>query len=171
MNALATVAPTRVYENMLRSNLQPEEKNMIADWAKKMIGPLETLRDIRIQDAPGGFLSAFRQGSEGVLLAAALAYAHANLRGGLDVRGVPVDGAAGFAVMLASAFMGHSELGTDARNLGQDATVICTYRKLLDGFIRSRQEHGRELYAHLMQGNRPASQPANDPVAAAAAGL
>ena len=171
MHSLATVAPKRAYEAALKSNLQPEEKNTIRQWAEQMIGPLQTLRDVRIQDAPGGLLSAFRQGSEGVALAGLLAFAHVNLRDGLDVRGVPVDGAAGFAVLLMSAFLGHSELGTDARNLGQDATLICAYRKMVDGFSRARRASGRELYDHLQPGAGPSGHPANDPVAAAAADL
>ncbi len=171
MSNLATISPKRAYESVLKSNLQPEEKNTIKQWAEQMIGPLQSLRDVRIQDAPGGVLSAFRQGSEGIALAGLLAFAHVNLRDGLDVRGVPVDGAAGLAVLIASAFLGHSELGTDARNLGQDATLICAYRKLVDGFSRARLASGRELYNHLQPGVGPSGHPANDPVAAAASDL
>lgn len=163
--------PHRVYENMLKSNLQPEEKHVLREWAEKMVGPLQSLSDVRIKDAPGGFLSAFRQGSEGVALAAGLAFLQVNVKGGLDVHGIPVDGAGGLGLLLASAFMGHSELGTDARNLGQDATLICAYRKLVDGFSRARVASGRELYAHLQPGAKYAGHPANDPVAAAAADL
>ena len=169
--ALATVQPERVYERMLKSNLQPEEKNVLKEWAREMIGPLKSIREIRVHDAPGGVLSAFRQGSEGLALAALLAFAHVNVRGGLDVKGIPLDGAGGFGLLLASAFMGHSELGTDARNLGQDATVICAFRKFVDGFSQARMASGRELYSHLTPGKRSTGHPASDPVAAAAQDL
>ena len=169
MSALATTSPARAYENMLKSNLQPEEKSMIREWAQKMLGPLEMLGDIRVKDAPGGMLSAFRQGSEGLALAAACAFVHVNVRGGLDVKGVPLDGAGGLGLLLASAFMGHSELGTDARNLGQDATLIFAFRKLTDTFALARAKSGRELYEHLRPGAEYAGHSAKDPVAAAAA--
>lgn len=172
MTALAKLPPAhRVYENMLKSNLQPEEKHVLREWAERMVGPLETLSKVRIQDAPGGLLSVARQTTEGFGMAALLAYLQVNVNGGLDVRGVPLDGAGGFVLSLASAFMGHSELGTDARNLGQDATLICAYRKLVDGFSRARVRNGRELYAHLQPGAKPPGHPANDPVAAAGADL
>lgn len=169
MSQLARVTPERTYQNMLKSNLQPEEKSIIKQWAEKIEGPLEIIKDIRVQDAPGGILSAVRQGSEGIAMAATLAFLQVNVKGGLDVRGVPVDGVGGLAVMGASAFMGHSELGTDARNLGQDATVICAYRKFVDAFSRMRLASGRELYPHLMPGHQYNGTPANDPVAQAAA--
>lgn len=166
MSQLA-VSPESAYQRMLKSNLQPEEKNVIKQWAKDVLG---LTSDMRIHDAPGGLLSAFRQGSEGLALAAGLAYVHVNVKNGLDVRGVPLDGASGAALLLASAFMGHSELGTDARNLGQDALMICAFRKMVDAFALQRVQAGRALYDHLQPG-KGGGWPANDRVAAAAANL
>ena len=167
MTALATTSQTQqAYQRMLKSNLQPEEKSEIRKWAESMLGPLDAISQIRVQDAPGGMLSAARQTSEGLMLAGVLAFAQVNVKGGLDVRGVPMDGAGGLGLVLASAFMGHSELGTDARNLGQDAMTICAYRKLVDVFVRARSSRGREIYEHLRPGGS-SGHPANDAVAAA----
>lgn len=171
--ALAVPVPParQVYEAAMKSNLQAPEKHAIQQWAEKMIGPLEVLRDIRVQDAPGGLMSAFRQTSEGLMLAAGLAYLHVNVKNGLDVRGVPVDGAIGMGLAIASGFLGHSELGTDFRNVGQDATLICAFRKLSDVFARQRLSSGRDLYDHLRPANQYTGRPDSDPVAAAAADL
>jgi len=165
MQSLAVAQNT--FDRMLKSNLQPEEKNVIKDWAKGVLG-LAT--DVRVKDAPGGLLSAFRQGSEGLAMAAGLAYLHVNVRGGLDVKGIPLDGAGGFGLLVASAFMGHSELGTDARNLGQDAMTICAFRKMVDAFARARLASGRELYDHLSPG-RYSGRPVDDEFREAAGDL
>ena len=169
--ALAPLPARQVYEAAMKSNLQPAEKNAIQQWAEKMLGPLEVLRDVRIQDAPGGLMSVFRQTSEGLGLAAIAAYLHVNVKGGLDVRGAPVDGFAGGLLALMSAFMGHSELGTDFRNVGQDLTLICAFRRMQDFFAQQRLRSGRELYPHLMVGAVQTGRPDSDPVAAAAANL
>lgn len=169
-SALAALPPRQVYEAAMKSNLQPAEKSAIQQWAEKMVGPLEMLRDVRIQDAPGGMMSAFRQTSEGLALAGLAAYLHVNVKGGLDVHGIPLDGATGFGMLLASVFLGHSELGTDFRNVGQDATLLCAFRKWTDVFSKQRLDSGRALYDHMVPGSHT-GQPANDPVGAAAAAL
>jgi hypothetical protein len=167
-SALALKDDAYVFERMLRSNMQPEEKSTLAKWAEMVLGPIS---DIRIKDAPGGALSAIRQGSEGLAVAALAAYAHVNLPTGLDVKGAPIDGVGGVALLACSAFMGHSELGTDARNLASDAMTICAFRKLTDVFARARASAGKSLFPHLVPGGSFSGNPANDPVAAAAADL
>lgn len=170
MTALATISPQKTYERVMKSNLQPEEKSQVRQWAEQMLGPLEAIGNIRAEDAPGGFLSVARQSSEGLMMAGLAAYAHVNVKNGLDVRGIPVDGAGGLGLAIASAFMGHSQLGTDARNFGVNGMTICAFRKFVDIFARARLARGRDLYPHLMPGYT-SGQAANDPVAAAAADL
>jgi hypothetical protein len=160
-HALARQPDRHVYERVLQSNLQPEEKSSVARWMADALGSVSS---IRVQDAPGGILSALRAGSESGGLGIGLAYLHVNLPTGLDFGNVPVDGASGAALLAASAFMGHSELGSDARNLGAAALTICTYRKMVDVFARARMASGRKLGAHLMP-NVGAPGAPDDPVA------
>jgi hypothetical protein len=167
-NALALKDDFKVYNRMLQSNLKPEEKSTLAQWAQTVLGPIS---DIRIKDAPGGALSAIRQGSEGLSIAALAAYVHVNMPTGLDVKGAPLDGVGGLALLAASAFMGHSELGTDARNVGGNAMAVCAFRKLTDTFARARLSAGKALYPHLVPGSSLAADSASDPVSQAAADL
>jgi len=158
----ANVRDVVVYDQVMRSNLQPEEKSIIRKWAEQMIGPLT---DTRIRDMPGGALSAARQGAEGMLAAGVLAYIHVNNETGLDIKGVPVDGLAGAFLLGASAFMGHSELSSDARNFGNDALTICFFRKASDFFAERRKVQGKALHAHLTPGNpRPSHDAKSDPI-------
>lgn len=158
----------RIYDRVLRSNLQEDEKS---SFRKFFDQALEPLANVRVQDAPGGILSAIRQGSEGLLVAAAHAYAHVNLPNGCDIGGVPVDGAGGAAILAASAFMGHSELGTDARNIGQDLTLLYANRMLTDAFARQRIASGKALPPHLTPGYTAPSGDPSDPVMQAEADL
>ncbi len=157
-----------VYQRVLQSNLQPQEKSAIARWVSDAMA---TVTNIRPKDAPGGVLAAFRQGSESAVVAIGAAYAHVNLPDGLDVAGVPLDGASGAVSLAASAFMGHSELGSDARTVGSFGVGLCTFRKMVDVFARQRLASGRALGSHLTPGARHAPGAANDPVAQAEADL
>lgn len=132
------------------------------------MGPVS---QVRAKDAPGGALSAFRQGSEGLATAAALAFVHVNNPGGLDVRGIPVDGVGGAGLLAASVFMGHSELASDARNIGNDALTVWGFRKMTDFFADRRAASGRALPAHLTPGNNMSGNVDNDPIVATARGL
>lgn len=167
-SAMARRDDHHVYERVLRSNLQPEEKSTVARWVSEALAPIS---QIRVEDAPGGMLAAFKQGSETGAVAIGLAYAHVNLPTGLDFGSVPVDGAGGAALMAASAFMGHSRLDSSARNLGATAFGICTYRKMLDAFARARSASGRKLGAHLFPGSGHQPGAPNDSVNQASAEL
>lgn len=156
-----------VFDSMLRSNLQPKEKSTIRKWAESVIGPMT---DVRVKDAPGGALSAFRQGSEGLATAGLLAFVHVNTEEGLDYKGLPLDGVGGAALLGLSAFMGHSELGSDARNIGNDALVVWSYRKMADFFADRRMASGRALPSHLRPGSQSRSAE-NDPIISAARNL
>lgn len=156
-----------VFDSIRKSNLPSEEKSALQRWAESMVGPIAKTRP---RDAAGGFLSAFRQGSEGVATAAALAYLHVNNESGLDVAGVPIDGVGGGALLAASALMGHSELGTDARNIGNDGLTIWSFRMMTNFFAERRKAAGKALPSHLIPGARP-SGVKNDPIIAAATNL
>ncbi len=158
-----------VFDSMLRSNMQPEEKSQIRRWAESMLGPIT---QVRAKDATGGALSAFRQGSEGLATAAALAWVHVNSKTGLDVAGVPIDGASGGGLLLASVFMGHSELSADARNIGNDALTVWGFRKMTDFFADRRLASGRTLPNHLTRpGSHVSGDVNNDPIVSAASDL
>ncbi len=158
--ALATTNG-HVYQRVLQSNLKPEEKSAIGRWVAEA---MQTVTSIRPTDAPGGILAAVRSGSETAAMAIGAAYMHVNAPEGLDGMGVPVDGAAGAGMLAASAFMGHSELGTDARTLGNFGFGLCTFRKMVDVFASQRLASGRALGSHLTPGVRRTPGAPDDPV-------
>lgn len=166
-NALARHADRHIYERVLQSNLQPEEKSSVGRWMADALAPITS---IRVQDAPGGILASLRAGTESGGVGIGLAFLHVNMPTGLDLGNVPIDGAGGAAMLAASAFMGHSELGSDARNLGAAGLSICTFRKMVDVFSRARLASGRKLGAHLMPHVGAPGAP-DDPVNAAEADL
>lgn len=158
-----------VYDSISRSNMPVDEKkSAIRQWVEGMLGPIQ---EVRAKDAPGGVLTVARQTSESAMTAGALAFLHVNAPTGLDVGGVPLDGAGGAIVAGASALMGHSELASDARNIGTAGVTVWSFRKMTEFFTKQKIAKGHALPSHLIPGSRVSGDISNDPVVQAAASL
>jgi hypothetical protein len=88
-----------------------------------------------------GFISTLRQYSEGVIVGGVAGILEAELKNGLDVGGVPIDGAAAGVAALGAVLMRGSEASGDVQNVGSSCATIYSFRmmnKLRKQIIRSK---------------------------------
>lgn len=139
----------QLYDAVLSSNLPREEKSALRRWFEKSVG--ESLTTLKPRGQVKSTLSAFRQSSETLLTGAILGAINVESKTGLDVMGVPVDGAAGLLLTAGSALAGTSELSADARNIGSTCLGIYAFRQTTDLLAEKRLARGKALPAHLLR--------------------
>jgi hypothetical protein len=136
-----------LYDSIRQSNIPREEKSQLRQWFEGTVG--NALTQVRPRGQVRSGLSAFRQSSESLLTGAVLGALNVELKNGLDVHGVPVDGVAGVILTAASAVAGDSEFGPDARNIGTQCLGIWSFRQTTDLLAEKRLAKGKTLPPHL----------------------
>lgn len=154
-----------LYDSLNKSNIPTEEKSQLRRWFESSVGQALTVNRPRGQVRAG--LSAFRQGSESLLTGAILGAINVESKTGLNVMGVPVDGAAGVILTAASALAGDSELAPDARNIGTSCLGIYAFRQTTELLAEKRLAKGKALPPHLASGGAKVAGDSNvgaDPI-------
>lgn len=139
-----------LYDAVLGSNLQPEQKGALRKWFETAISVPETLRPSTAQ--VHGTLSAFRQGAESLLTGIGLGYLNVECPGGLDPAGVPIDGLAGFLFLAGSGIAAKSDMAPTARNIGSVASGVFGMRMATKFLVEKRLAKGKAIPRHLQLG-------------------
>jgi len=136
-----------LYDSLLHSNIPKEEKSQLRKWFEGSLG--SAITSVRPRGQVKSTLSTFRQYSESLLTGAILGAINVESKNGLDVGGVPIDGAAATILGLASAFAGDSELAPDARNIGSTCAGVYSFRSTTELLAEKRLAKGKSLPVHL----------------------
>ncbi len=161
-----------LYDSVLSSNLPVQEKSQLRRFFEKMTDSPLALRPTGRH--AHGAMSAVRQGSEALVTGMGLGAIHVMAKNGLDVGGVPIDGAGGFALLAASAFAANSDMAPDARNIGSTGVGIFGFRATTEFLVQKRLSKGLAIPSHLSHTSKIAGEndgPAsveNDPIVRAA---
>lgn len=162
-----------LYDSVLSSNLPSQQKSQLRRWFERM-------SDLPVAVRPSpkqihGTLSAFRQGTESLAAGMLLGVANVELPGGLDLYGVPLDAALGFAGLAGSALAAGSDMAPDARNIGAVGVGVFGMRMTTKWLVEKKLATGRPLPKHLsftakMHGDSEPSL-SDDPIVKAADSL
>jgi hypothetical protein len=160
-----------LYDSILASNIPRQDKSQLRRWFERMTGELP----VAVRPTPRqihGTLSAFRQGTESLATGVLLGVANAELPGGLDFYGVPLDAALGGAGLLGSALAAGSDMAPDARNIGSVGLGVFGMRMTTKLLVEKKLAAGRPMPRHLAYGSKihGDSEPiaADDPIVKAA---
>lgn len=138
-----------VYDSIRSSNIPRGEKSMIRRW-------FETMNDMVPGRSDGGYyyggndtpsrlsevVNVARSTGENVIVGGLLAYLHTELKTGLDVGKVPVDGTMGAIAKAASILAPGSEVSTDVKNIANSAVSIYCFRKFYDMLAAKKLAEG-----------------------------
>lgn len=130
-----------VFRSIAQSNIPSSEKSQIRRWYERMTGGGVSLSRVKQHASEG--LEAVRQGGESLLTGGALAIAHAELKTGLDVRGVPIDALLGGLGLAGRAAMAHMPGGVDSGNIGASAATVFAFRKTFDLIAQKKASKGQ----------------------------
>lgn len=132
-----------IYDSIAQSNIPKREKSLIQSWVDTVTG-IASNRDREVYRSPAGHLAGFigtlRQYAEGGGVGIVMGAMHAEFKNGLDVGGVPVDGATGLAAGGLGLLCG-GEARTTLNNIGSHSTGIYSFRmvhKLRAEMLRSK---------------------------------
>jgi len=151
-----------LYDSVLSSNLPTQEKSALRKLFEKATGSAIVPSFSRASKHVHGGLSAFRQGSEGLLSGAALGFIHAEVKGGLDAPGFPVDGALGALLTIGSAIGAESEVAPDARNVGSTCLGVWSFRATMNLLTEKKLAKGKAIPSHLTPGAKIAGESPSD---------
>lgn len=134
-----------VYDSASRYATPPAPRSNFMSLVSGMLpsrgGQMQAYYQPQQSGHAAGFISTLRQYSEGVIVGGIAGTLEAELKNGLDVGGVPLDGATAAAAALGTVLMRGSEASTDVRNIGSHTACIYSFRmmnKLRKQIIRSK---------------------------------
>jgi hypothetical protein len=104
-----------------------EKKSALARWFEK-VGKITEVHHSAKAHAHSG-AHAVRQAGEAVVVGAVLGAIHAELKGGLDPHGIPIDATIAAVSMVGAIAYAGEDYAADLRNVGSDALAIFTFRK------------------------------------------
>jgi hypothetical protein len=119
------------YDNLAKAGLPAQTKTSIRQFYEQHLAngrdPI-ALAKLHANAAGQGL----RAGGEAILVGGVLGAAHAHLRGGLDVKKVPIDAVAGVLGIVAGTFAAQEEVGKDLANAGAACLAVFSFRKTQD---------------------------------------
>ncbi len=128
--------PTGItYDSLAKSGLPSPVKSQVRQWYERTLANGGDSYESKIALAKLHARAAgegIRAGGEALLVGGVLGAAHAHLRGGLDVRKVPIDAVAGVLGIVAGTFAAQEEVGKDLANAGAAALAVFSFRKTQD---------------------------------------
>ena len=120
-----------VLSEIAGSNIAPEQKTMIAQWANRVSGgkARQAIERLGMAGAVrvGGVVNSIRVGGEAVLTGGVLGAIHTQFS--LDQKRVPLDAVAAGAALAGAAFFAGEEWATDLRNMGGAAAAVYGFRQ------------------------------------------
>lgn len=128
------------YRSIAGSNLPGHQKSALARLVERVGGPGAALSRAKAHAMATG--NAVRQGGESVVVGGLLGVAHVELKGGLDVKKVPVDAVGGAACLIAGVALAHEEYGRDLTNAGAAALSVFAFRKTAEFAAKKKLERG-----------------------------
>lgn len=132
-------------------------------WVRKVfdkISNVSTGHDMVRSTAREASLTV-RQYGTGVVAGAAFGAIHAELKGGLDPHGIPLDGATALIGGLGAIVMASEEWAPDLRNLGTAGATIYAFRKT-DAFLS--QKKAAKIAGETDMGRETLDVGAEDPI-------
>jgi hypothetical protein len=135
-----------VYDSLYSSNMQAPQKSTIARYLDKLTGHGRELQE-RASDRFGlghvnHTVDTVRQYGESGVTGALLGAAHAELKTGLDIKGVPVDLGVALAAAVGGVVMVGQPAATDLKNIGASALTVFGFRKTYDFLAEQKMKAG-----------------------------
>jgi hypothetical protein len=110
--------------------MRPAEKSAITRWVEKVTGKdLAKVAHVSRQTVEGG-VSSIVQGGEALVVGGGLGALHAELKTGLDVGKVPIDGVVAAVGLLGSVAAANHPLADNARRIGANALAVYSFRNV-----------------------------------------
>lgn len=135
-------SPYSILASVEGSNLPSREKSSIRRW-------MENLSDVgrmaQVGSVAHAGMHAVRTSGESVVVGGLLGAAHSELKTGLDVKKVPMDGVAGLVAAIASVAVadGPDGVSADARNVAGSCFSVLSFRKTYDLLAEKRMAAGK----------------------------
>jgi hypothetical protein len=125
-----TVLVTPTEQKTMSGLARYEEPSAVKQWLDKVTGGSSGTGIMEHLDNHAEEVAlTLRQFGEGGVVGVVLGALHGNLATGLDVHGVPVDGAAAVIGAVGAVFYANEEFSHDLRNLGSSALTVLAFRK------------------------------------------
>lgn len=139
-----------VFDSIQSSNIPRREKSAIRQWYEDIssdeggirppVASLSARRSASVAARGRGtaLVNTARAVGENGVVAGGLAYLHAELKNGLDVGDVPIDGAIGGLANALGIIFPNMEVSEDVKNIANSATSIFMFRKFY-GMLAERK--------------------------------
>lgn len=173
-----------VFDTINSSNIPRREKSAIRKWYEDVSGSDDGFRSpvargiARAASSRSGgtsrgtaIVNTARSVGESGVVAGTLAYLHTELKNGLDVAGVPVDGALGGVAHIAQVLFPNMEVSEDVKNIANSATSIFMFRKFYSMMAERKIASGGVPGGKLNSSGKSDSMGSEDPIVECAKNL